>query len=310
MATRVVLAVDLGGTTMKGVVVDETGREVADLERPTPTAGVVEALGDLLGELGSVARGQGLTPVGAAVVSPGSVDEGQGVVRYASNLGWRDVPLRDLLEPAVGLPIAVAHDVRTAGLAEWRFGAARGSDDVVLVPIGTGVAAAVVSAGGLVTGATGTAGEFGHIPVVPDGEPCACGQRGCLEVYASGAGVARRYAARTGSVATAREVVARLGSDPDADEVWAEAVTVLARGLAILTLLLDPSVIVLGGGFSHAGEALLVPLGAELRDGLAWRAPPEVAVSRLGDRAGRVGAAVLAFEAAGLGDLVTAWPTS
>jgi glucokinase len=294
--TRAVLAVDLGGTAMKGAVVAEDRTVIAELHRPTPTTGIVDALLDLLRDLRAAA---GADVVAAGVVTPGMLDEQRGVVHYASNLGWRDLPLRDILHDGLALPIAVGHDVRAAGLAERTVGAARAMRDFVLIPIGTGVAAALVSDGGTITGATGAAGEFGHIPVVPDGERCTCGQRGCLEVYVSGAGVARRYRAAGGAALTTREIAARLGADPLADRIWAEAVDVLARGLAILTLLLDPGVIVLGGGFSQAGDALFTPLAERMREGLAWREPPVVVRSSLGGDAGRIGAALLAFSAVG-----------
>lgn len=309
-SARAVLAVDLGGTAMKGAVVDETGGVLARRTEPTPADGVVEALIELLGELRTLCRDAGAAPTAAAVVTPGSIDEARGIVRYASNLGWRDLPLLDRLHDALGLPVAVAHDVRAAGLAERLFGAARGAEDFVLVPIGTGVAAALVTAGGAITGATGTAGEFGHIPVVPGGERCACGQDGCLEVYVSGAGLARRYAAAGGEGLGSHEIVGRLGADPIADRVWSEAVDVLAQGLNILTLLLDPEVIVLGGGFSRAGDRLMVPLAERMQAGLAWRGRPRLRLGELGDDAGRTGAAILAFRAAGLGAVVDAWPRS
>lgn len=303
-----VLAVDLGGTAMKGAVVDEGGRTLARRTVATPSHDVETALVELFSELRDLALTSAAAPVGAAVVTPGSVDESRGVVRYASNLGWQNMPLLDMLASALSLPVAVGHDVRAAGLAEQRFGAARGREDFVLVPIGTGVAAALVTGGGTVIGATGAAGEFGHIPVIPDGEPCTCGQRGCLEVYVSGAGLARRYAAAGGGERSSHEIVGRLGSDPVADSIWADAVDVLAQGLNILTLLLDPGVIVLGGGFSRAGDALLDPLTERMASGLAWRERPEVLMSELADGAGRVGAAILAFRAAGLGDVIDTWP--
>lgn len=294
----VVVAVDLGGTAMKGAVVTEDGRPVAEATRATPPDGILEALIALLAELRDAALADGLDVVGAGVATPGMLDETRGFVHYASNLGWRDVPLLDIVRDRLGLPVAVGHDVRAAGLAERTSGAAQGEDDVVLVPIGTGVAAALVSAGGTITGATGAAGEFGHIPVVPGGEPCTCGQRGCLEVYMSGAGVARRYRAAGGEALSTRAIVARLGADPLADRIWSEAVAVLAQGLDILTLLLDPGVIVLGGGVSHAGAALFEPLGERMSAGLAWRERPRVVRSAFGGDAGRAGAALLAFGAA------------
>ncbi|MFJ3393889.1 ROK family protein [Leifsonia aquatica] len=289
------LAVDLGGTAMKGAVVSEAGAVVAELTRPTPAADILGALVTLLRDLRDVAPDE---VVGAGVATPGILDEERGIVHYASNLDWRDVPLLDILQTQLRLPVAVGHDVRAAGLAERRLGAARGFDDFVLIPIGTGVAAALVTAGGTITGATGAAGEFGHIPVIPGGEPCTCGQRGCLEVYMSGAGVARRYAEAGGEPLSARTIVSRLGSDPLADRIWDEAVTVLAQGLVTMTLMLDPGVIVLGGGVSQAGDAMFGPLERKVRDGLAWRAAPAIVQSALGGDAGRTGAGLLAFGAA------------
>jgi glucokinase len=262
---------------------------------------------ELLHALRRAADVRGHQVVAAGVVTPGIVDEDNGMVLYASNLRWRDVPLLDLLAERMPFPVAIGHDVRAAGLAEQLLGAARGSDDFVLVTIGTGVAAALISDGRTITGATGAAGEFGHIPVVPGGEVCACGQIGCLEVYASAAGVTRRYAALGGDVRSSRDIVSRLGTDPVAQAVWADATRVLGQGLAIMTLLLDPAVIVLGGGFSQAGSALLAPVTTGLADGLAWRGAPEVRLSHLGGNAGRTGAAIRAFRAAGRGAVVDGW---
>lgn len=310
MSEPVVLAVDLGGTSMKGAVITERGATVAVETIATPAADIVDALVALLRRLTVTATELGHVVLAAGVVTPGIVDEQNGVVLYASNLGWRDLPLRALLTAQFEFPVAIGHDVRAAGLAEQLIGAARGSSDFVLVPIGTGVAAALVTSGMTITGATGATGEVGHIPVVPDGELCTCGQRGCLEVYASGAGLARRYAALGGESRSSRQIVARLGSDELADLVWRDAVKVLAQGLTIMTLLLDPSVIVLGGGFSQAGEALLIPLRTAMKDSLAWRESPRLELSLLGGEAGQIGAAVLALRAASRGAAVEGWPVS
>nr|WP_279591088.1 ROK family protein [Modestobacter marinus] len=302
------MAIDVGGTSMKGAVVPRDGRPVVVERWPTdPATDTVGAIAGHLRSLAAVAREHDLDVVGAGVVTPGMLDEASGTVVYASNLDWRDVPLRALLSRATGLPVVTGHDVRTAGLAEQLLGAARGVEDFVLVTIGTGVAAALVTGGRPVTGDGGAAGELGHIPMVPGGEACTCGQRGCLEVYASGAGLARRYAALSGVALPAEDVVARLGRDPDADRVWAEAMAVLAQGLVTATLLLDPTTFVLGGGFTAAGDALLEPVRAGLAAGLAWRPAPPVRVAELGSEAGWIGAAALAFRAADLPDAPHAW---
>jgi len=313
-----VVAVDIGGTSFKGAVVDDSGRTVLSLSVAAGATGAesVDLVVGLLHELRAAARTSGHDVVGVGVVTPGMVDAERGVVLFASTLGWTDVPLGPILSAELGVPVEIDHDVRTSGLAESLFGASAGVADSVLVAVGTGVAASITSGGQAVRGALTAAGELGHVPAVPGGEACTCGQHGCLEVYLSGAGVARRYAAHGGlpGLDTAA-VVARVGGvegvgtgvDAVADRVWADGVRALALGLTSLTLLVDPAVIVLAGGVSRAGSALVDPLRAELAAGLAWRAAPEVRLSELGTHGGRIGAAVLAFRAGGRGSVVDSW---
>jgi glucokinase len=313
-----VVAVDIGGTSFKGAVVDDSGRTVLSLSVAAGATGAesVDLVVGLLHELRAAARTSGHDVVGVGVVTPGMVDAERGVVLFASTLGWTDVPLGPILSAELGVPVEIDHDVRTSGLAESLFGASAGVADSVLVAVGTGVAASITSGGHAVRGALTAAGELGHVPAVPGGEACTCGQHGCLEVYLSGAGVARRYAALGGlpGLDTAA-VVARVGGvegvgsgvDGVADRVWADGVRALALGLTSLTLLVDPAVIVLAGGVSRAGAALVDPLRAELAAGLAWRAAPEVRLSELGTHGGRIGAAVLAFRAGGRGSVVDSW---
>jgi glucokinase len=307
----VLVAVDVGGTTMKAAVVGLDGRPWSVATAPTAhgtETSATDGLSELLVRMVATARALGGSPIAAGVVTPGMVDEDSGVVGFAANLGLRDVPLRSLLEGRLGLPVAVGHDVRAAGLAESLLGAARDVDDFVLVPVGTGIAAAVVSGGRPVRGAAFAAGELGHIPVFPDGALCSCGQRGCLEVYASGVGLTRRYRAAGGvSANDAAEVVALLGRDPLADAAWGDAVRALGLGLATATLLFDPALIVLGGGLSAAGDVLIEPVAAALQDRLAWRSAPALAASPLGSSGGRIGAAVLALRAVGQGERAASW---
>jgi glucokinase len=302
------LAVDVGGSSLKGALIDERGRPLRRETVPTPDGGgeAIDGIASLIGRLAEHARTCGLRVAGAGVVTPGTVDDA-GAIAFASNLGWRNVPLARLLTERLGLPVAVGHDVRAAGLAEQLLGGAAGEQDFVYIAIGTGVAAALFTGGTILPGAQRAAGEVGHVPVHPDGELCTCGQRGCLEVYMSGAGLSRRYRARTGVERTAKEIIARVGADADAAEVWSLAVRTLALGLATLTLTVDPSAVVLGGGVSLAGDALLVPVRAELDRQLAWRSAPRLVTTSLGSQAGRIGAAILAFQHAGAGDIVTSW---
>lgn len=172
-----VVAVDVGGTSIKGARVDADGLVAACHAIRTPVTdgptAVITAIRALVQSL--------LDPsvVAVGLVVPGDVDGDAGIARYSANLGWRDVPLRQVVGDDTGLPTVLAHDVHAAALAEREIGVARDLDDVVVVAIGTGIAAVSVCAGREVDGAAGLAGEIGHLAVVADGEPCPCGQRGC-----------------------------------------------------------------------------------------------------------------------------------
>jgi len=294
-----VLAVDLGGTAIKGALVDRRGRALRELVRPTPGGGGPGALSALDAVVASLAAdgADGARVRVVSVVVPGIVDVEAGRIVFAGNLGLRDVAVRDRLSALTELPTVVEHDVRAAGVAERTIGAARESSDHIVAVCGTGIAAAVVSNGAVVAGAHGVAGEFGHVPVRPDGERCECGQRGCLERYASAAAIARRYAALGGEPgASARSVVERLATDPAAARAWEEACEALGIALAGATTLLDPSLVVISGGLAAAGEALAAPVRETLSARLAWRsAVPEVRCSPLAGRAGLLGAAVLGW---------------
>jgi len=248
-------------------------------------------------------RGHQTDTRAVGVVVPGVVDAAAGVARFAANLGFRDLPLRSLLEQATALPVLIEHDVHAAGVAERTIGRAAGVDDCLLAVIGTGIAGVIQAAGNNVRGATKVAGELGHIPVWPDGEPCPCGQRGCLERYASAASIVRRYGELSGaSVASAVEVAALRRHDPHAQRAWDEATQALAIAFATCTMLLDPALIVLAGGLSQAGEDLLVPVSAALAQRVSWRQPPPLVLSEFGARAGLIGAAVLTWRSLGVAE--------
>lgn len=293
--------IDVGGSSIKTLVIDEAGTVVDRAAEPTAPATVpqLEAIAERL-----IDRLPGIAGIG--ILTPGTVDEDRGVVGFASNLDLAGYPIPERVSAATGRPARLGHDGRGAGLAESLFGAARGFSSSLVVPVGTGISAAVCLPGEVWAGATRTAGEIGHIPVFPDGEPCACGQRGCLDVYASGKGIATRYLAASGSEASAEEVARRLGSDPAADAVWATAVEGFALVFTQLTLAFDPAGIVLGGGLSRAGDALLPRVEARMREILAWREPPTLVTSLLGESAGQWGAAVHGCYAAG-SDAYTGW---
>lgn len=305
-----VVAIDVGGTACKGALVDDTGRVLYQESRPTGVAGGVPAVVDTIaGFAVSLAeRADGEVAAGGLVV-PGLVDDERGMALYAANLGWRDLPLAGVVSERLGRPVALSHDVRTGGLAEGLVGAARGCPDFLFLPIGTGIAAAIVIDGVPYAGANAYGGELGHCPVVPHGEPCACGQRGCLETYASAAAIPRRYAATGGVGASTAEAVLERAAAGEAlaQRIWNEAIDALATGLAFYSQLLDPAMVVLGGGLSHAGAALFEPLGTELAARLAFRPPPPLVPAALGSQAGCLGAAILAWRAAGDKTAGTDW---
>lgn len=298
----VVVALDVGGTSIKSALVRPDGDAVYAERRPTgadrgPDA-VVETILDLAEGLAGTARQRGLRPLGVGIAVPGVVDEAAGLAAWSSNLGFRDVPLRDLVAARLSLPAALGHDVRAGGVAEARLGAARGTDHVLFMAIGTGIAAAHVTGGRAHPGAHGAASEIGHIAVRPAGPACGCGARGCLETISSAAAVARRYAERAGTSATAADVAARAAAgDPAATSVWREAVEALADGLVTAQALIDARVIVLGGGLSEAGDGLLAPLRRAVRERLTFHREPALVRAALGDRAGCLGAALLAVDA-------------
>lgn len=264
---------------------------------------VLDTLLDVIGSLVDVCRDRGLDPAAVGAVVPGVVDD-RGVGRLSVNIGWRDAPIAERLD-ALGLPVFVGHDVRAGGVAEGRFGAAAGFEPALFVPIGTGIAAALVSGGDVATGATFQAGELGQVLVpvpnvgrVADGSPLVA-----LEDASSARSVAERFAAASGisvaSVGADAVEAAVITRDPIAVAVWGEAIDRLAMVLASAIAVADPAVIVLGGGLSRAGASLLEPLGRALADYLPWRTVPPLTTARFADDAGFVGCAIEAWRSAG-----------
>ncbi|MET9320344.1 ROK family protein [Streptomyces sp. NPDC003038] len=299
-----VIALDVGGTGMKAALVAADGTLLHEARRATgrergPEA-VVETILAFAAELLVLGRerfGEAASAAGVAV--PGIVDASNGIAVYAANLGWRDVPMRDLLSGRLGsLPVALGHDVRTGGLAEGRIGAGRGADRFLFVPLGTGIAGAIGIGGRIEAGAHGYAGEIGHIVVRPGGPACGCGQRGCLETLASASAVSRAWAAAAGDPgADAADCAAAVASgDPRARKVWLEAVGALADGLVTAITLLDPRTLIIGGGLAEAGETLFTPLRAAVEERVTFQRLPHIVPAALGDTAGCLGAGLLAWD--------------
>jgi glucokinase len=299
-ASTVVVALDVGGTGIKCGLVDASGVMLATQRQPTGAqrgpAAVIDTIIDLAVELTAKARANGWDPVATGVVVPGAVDEAAGVARWSANIGFRGVPLRDLVSAATALPTALGHDVRAGALAESRWGAGRGADQMLFLTIGTGIAAAHVVGNVVNPGAHGSAGELGHVVVDPAGPVCGCGTRGCLETLASAAAIGRRYHELTGTAADAAAVATRSAAGDDvATTVWRQAIAALAAGLHTAVTLYDPDVVVVGGGLAKAGAALITPLADALRGRLTFQTEPRIVKAELGDEAGCLGAALLAL---------------
>lgn len=304
------VGVDAGGTKLASVVTTPDGAIVDRRRTETPADAperVVAAIADVAREL-IEAHGASAVGVGAA----GMIDR-SGVVRFSPNVAWRETPLRRDVADAVGVPVIVENDANAAAWGEFRFGAGSGATDMLLVTVGTGIGGGIVIGGELFRGAHGFAAEIGHVVVEPNGPLCGCGNRGCWEQVASGRAIDRR--ARTAASDDPGSLMVELaGGDPGAvlgghvseaaRQGDAAAVRVLSEigerlgvGIAGLVNVLDPDVVVVGGGAVEAGELLLGPARAAFLD--AVEAPehrPEVALvaAALGNDAGAVGAADLA----------------
>jgi glucokinase len=290
MAARRTIGVDLGGTKILAGVVDETGRVHETAQRETPTTSqeaLVDALEDIVRDLLNSEIGA----VGFGV--PARVNQETGVALGAVNIPLHELALRDALVARLGLPVQVENDAGAATLAEFRHGAGRGSNHLVMLTLGTGVGGGIVLGGKLYRGWA----ELGHMVIVEDGEPChgACSGRGHVEAYCSGHAADRLARETLGPGASAHDLVAQ--RHPALDSVGRH----LGTAIGSLINIFNPQVVVIGGGFGvAAGELLFGPArGAILREALA-PAGQEVrlALAELGANAGMIGAALAAFEAA------------
>ncbi|WP_375389242.1 ROK family glucokinase [uncultured Amnibacterium sp.] len=305
------IGIDIGGTKIAGGVVDELGT-IARFERvPTDANDSAAIEAAIVAMIERLADGQRL-PVGVA--APGFIDAGQSTVYYTPNIPWRNEPLRERLEGRLGLPVVVDNDANAAGWAEFRFGAGRLVSDMVMITSGTGVGGAVIAGDRLLRGGFGVAGELGHMRVVPDGIPCGCGARGCIEQYGSGralqrmAGLVADGGGIGAALAAEREraggvlpgaVIGRLvqEGDPGAVAALAELGSWIGQACSSLAVVLDPQLFVIGGGVADAGDRLLGPVRAAFAGHLPARGfhpEPVFAVAELGNEAGVVGAADLA----------------
>lgn len=294
----VYVGVDVGGTKVLAVETSETGAVLRSAHADTPgRAGPVAALEDALTRaVLEVADGRDLEGVGVSAAA--LVDPAGATVRFATHLPWREDPVRARLADRWGVPVVLDNDANCAAEAERVLGAGRGAGSFLLVTVGTGIGGAVVLGDRVWRGGGGMAGEFGHMPVVPEGLACPCGQRGCWEQYCSGRAVERAYRDAGGVAADGGAVTAAARSgDPAAVAALAGVGEWLGTGLAGLVAALDPALVVVGGGVSAAGDLLLGPARSTLAARLMaaeHRSVPELVRARFGPEAGAVGAALLA----------------
>jgi glucokinase len=308
------MGVDVGGTKVLGGVVDPDGNVLAHARRDTPAddaTKIIERIVEVIRELCDVHEVEAVG-IGAA----GWIDAKRSTVLFAPNLAWRNEPLRDEVARHVPVPVVVENDANVAAWAEFQFGAgADANESMVMFTVGTGIGGALVLGGELVRGTNGIAGELGHILSVPSGHPCGCGRLGCLEQYGSGNALVRfaQALAKEDSTGAAQLLELAGGAvdaisgpmvtsaakagDPVAGEAFAQVGYWLGNGLADMVQILDPQLLVIGGGVIDAGDLLLHPTRTAYEAALAQRGRLPVAEVRgalLGNLAGVVGAADLA----------------
>jgi len=307
--------IDLGGTKMLAVIVDENGAVLASEEQPTRaeegSERVVARMADMVRRLAD-AGGRQVGTLGVATA--GTLDPADGTVLMAVNLGWTNVPLGRTLARELGMKVTVENDANAAAYGEWRAGAGRGTRHCVFVTVSTGVGGGIISDGRLVRGLSASAGEIGHITIDWNGPLCGCGNVGCLELYASGTAIGKAGAAAAaanpaagraileqagGDAArvTSREVAAAAaGGDALATQVLRDAGRALGVGLASIIHMTNPELIILGGGASKIGAPLLGPMEETMRRHTIPSVGDKVRIvpPELGVPAGAIGAALFA----------------
>ena len=316
MTARCTIGIDLGGTNIKGGVLDASGTLVHRCSIETQAErGFEHVFARLVRLVEDLIRDAGLAKSDVAAIgygTPGPLSHKKGIVYASANLpGWKNIRLRERFSAATGLPVTLDNDANVAAFGEFVAGAGRGVRDMVMLTLGTGIGGGVIVNGELVRGALENAAEIGHMIAVPDGRACPCGQRGCLERYGSANAVAERLVEavqagensslkaglEAGETITSVEVAqaARAG-DPLAARIWDETCYYLAIGCVSLQHVLNPARVLLAGGLIGAGEQLLGPVREHFHR-QTWRLAedfPQIELATLGGDAGIIGAAALA----------------
>jgi len=303
-----IIACDIGGTQIRVATFDAASGEMIQQKRIPTQAPGEKAVDRLLGLIAELWPAEGhVRAVGAA--APGFVDPETGVIYFSPNIpGWEGLPLRGIIEDRFNVPVFVGNDANLAALGEWRFGAGRGYHHVLYLTISTGIGGGVVHNDRLLQGSRGLAAEVGHITVEPNGPMCGCGKRGHLEAVASGTGIANYVAQKLAGGATsyflkgthpsAKEIsAAAFKGDALAIEAIHRAGTYIGHALADFLHLLNPSIVIIGGGVSHSGELLFAPMRAAMEERVIsteYIKDLKIVPAQLGDDCGLMGALALA----------------
>jgi glucokinase len=311
------LGVDVGGTKIGAGVVDESGKILYEMResKPQNTALIDELIAKMYRN--AVRECSDIQAIGIGV--PGFVSEDRRTIKFAPNIPWRNHNLADKVSSLIGneVPVMIDNDANVAGWAEFLFGVAKSAKDMVMVTVGTGIGGAIVIGNKLLRGHWGFAAEIGHMRLVPHGIPCNCGLRGCWEKYASGSAMVSYGKARAAQEPEIASELLRYANG-DVNNITGPMITIaaeakdslsisllhetgrwLGEGCAILVSVLDPEVIVIGGGVVEAGELLLAPARDALRAHLTARGhrqEAKIIAAKFGNSAGIVGAAALAWE--------------
>lgn len=308
------IGVDLGGTKVEAAVVDAAGRMLVRRRYPTDASrGAARIIAAVAACIRKCWDESPQPPAAVGIGIAGQVDAASGIVHFAPNLDWHEVPLQEELQRTLRLPVLVTNDVRAATGGEWLHGAGRDYDDLVCVFVGTGIGGGIVSGGRLLTGASNTAGEIGHMTVVAGGRRCHCPNRGCLEAYAGGWAIARRaqeavrrdaHAGRTllklaGSIDRITAVIvgrAQRKGDPLSRRLVEETGHYLGAGIVGLVNGCNPRRVILGGGIIEGFPGLTAMLEQHVRAHALTTAAKELDVVRahLANDAGVIGAAAMA----------------
>lgn len=312
------IGIDIGGTKILGALVDPEGKIVTELRVPSPAQDPDLMIDTVVGLIEELTKRATDVIAGVGVAAAGFIDADQSNILYAPNLNWRNEPMRERLQNKVSHSVFIENDANAAGWAEYKFGAGRGSKDMAMLTLGTGVGGAIIADHKLRRGGFGIGGELGHVRVVQDGRQCGCGRRGCVEQYASGTAVvkaARKLAANEGpmgqrlrelsegqAVGGLHVYQALLESDPGAVSLVRTAADYLAQAMGTIVAVLDPQVFVIGGGLSEAGDLILDPIREALSSQLpakGYRPEPKIVAAKFTNQAGVIGAADLARESVG-----------